>query len=549
MSEEHRPTEPFPPMPLVPEAEYGSPRVRRDIGLAGAQRRAAYRSRWWFPLVLVLIVLSGVWQVLKADQLLADQLIWPTRGAQFVEVGPVPQNPNVTGGRILIVAGGLNRKSGTGPAAALMPSLTVGHTRVFSLVYGSGITDHDLLDKFDALIDRLRPREVSFFGSSMGGDVVLNLAAHAQRNRDGYRQQMLAAALAATRAGTAAPAGAPAGAGPVPGVPRAAGSAGSGATVDSDGGPGAGSSTGSASRAGTGDGAGAEGGQSVAGGDRPDTAATADPTLIRRNSVVGAQAGAVTSVLVLPDGSAVAPAGTGATNLITADGTTAGPSAEPFPGTVGVPPSDSLVPPDQARARTAPQSVAGPLVPPRLGVIYLDCSPLSPQDVRDESRTQADVLTSVTEALDTDGGAGIRMAAEVLTQQQQWSYGRMPFVDVRWPELTYKIRQVWRDKINSPGISTQLVKDQYGVIRRMDIDEVAQALGPGTRIVYFHPVDPANDHTVRVDLVQSTLATLAEQVDLSLRFVAIPGGHHASAETNAAQYRAAIDAVNGTGGL
>jgi pimeloyl-ACP methyl ester carboxylesterase len=538
VSVEQRHTGPFPPMPPAPESEYGSPRVRREVGVERAQRRAAYRSRWWFPLVLLLVVLSGFWEMLKADQLLADQLVWPTRGAQFVEVGPVPEDPEVTGGRILIVAGGLNRKSGTGPAAALMPALTVGHTRVFSLVYGSGISDHDLLDKYDALIDRLRPREVSFFGSSMGGDVVLNLAAHAQQGRDGYREQLLAAAVAATRAGSAAAAGSPdaAGGGQVPGEPAAAG-----ATGGTDGAGGPGSEAGSGSAAGSGD------GSAGGGADGPGTGSPADPPLLQRNDVVGAQAGDLTSVLVLPDGSVVAPAGTGVAGLITAGGSLARtPPTAPSPVTTGTP--SDLPASGRTSGSTSPQS-PGDAVPPRLGVIYLDCSPLSPQDVRDESRTQADVLTTLTESLDTDGGAGVRMLAEVLAQQQQWSSGRMPFVDVRWPELTFKIRQVWRDKINSPGISTQLVKDQYGVIRRMHIDDVAQTLGPGIRIVYFHPVDPDDDHTVRVDRVQSALATLAEQVGLSVRFVAIPGGHHASAETNADQYRAAIDALNGTGGI
>ena len=59
---------------------------------------------------------------------------------------------------MMIVAAGLNRKSGTGVAAALMPSLTVDGTRVFSLVYGSGINDQDILDKYDALLIRSTSR-------------------------------------------------------------------------------------------------------------------------------------------------------------------------------------------------------------------------------------------------------------------------------------------------------------------------------------------------------------------------------------------------------
>ena len=92
---------------------------------------------------------------------------------------------------------GLNRKSGTGVAASLMPSLAVDDTRVFSLVYGSGISDRDILDKFDTLMAQYQPRQVSFFGSSMGGDVVLGLAAHTQDLRADYRRALIAASGAA----------------------------------------------------------------------------------------------------------------------------------------------------------------------------------------------------------------------------------------------------------------------------------------------------------------------------------------------------------------
>jgi len=48
-----------------------------------------------------------------------------------------------------------------------------------------------------------------------------------------------------------------------------------------------------------------------------------------------------------------------------------------------------------------------------LGTIFLDCSPLGADDVRDSSRTKADALTAVMEATDTEGGAAIRMAADM----------------------------------------------------------------------------------------------------------------------------------------
>ncbi|HEY4994260.1 MAG TPA: hypothetical protein VII33_19490 [Nakamurella sp.] len=454
-------------MPPVPPTEFFSPGVRAALRRERAERSTRYRSHWWFPLFALLIALSGCWGLLKADQLLADDLIWPSRGAQFVEVGPLPPDPAAIGGRMMIVVGGLNRKSGTGTAAALMPSLTVGHTRVFSLIYGSGISDQDLAAKFDALMGQFQPREVSFFGSSMGGDVVLNLAAHAQQRRADYQQSLLA--------------------GPV-GSPADVGS------------PRTGSSTTGSS--------------------------TTGAAAAQRDRVVGGQAGRVVSLLVTPDSRASTRLGTAGAAALTGAGRSAG----------------------QGDGSRAGGSVtAAPVVPPRLGTIFLDCSPLGADDVRDAGRTQADALTAVTEALHTDGGVAVRLTAEVLAQQQQWSTGWFPFLQIRPADLIFKINQVWREKISTPGISTQLIKDQYGVIRRMDIDDVAGALGPGTRIVYFLPENRDDDPTVLVGQVESTLRRLASDDRLDLRVVEIPGGGHASAETNADAYRGAIDAITGGG--
>ena len=171
-------------MPPVAAGEYASATVLAAVRRDRARAPTGFRSRWWFPIAVLLAVICCAWGTLKADQLIAEKLIWPTSGAQFVEVGPRPDDPSATGGPMTIVVAGLNRKSGTGVANALMPSLAVDHTRVFSLVYGSGISDQDILDKFDALMTQYQPSQVSFFGSSMGGDVVLNLAAHTQTVRD-----------------------------------------------------------------------------------------------------------------------------------------------------------------------------------------------------------------------------------------------------------------------------------------------------------------------------------------------------------------------------
>ncbi|MGS0684407.1 hypothetical protein ACVBEQ_04465 [Nakamurella sp. GG22] len=473
-------------MPPVPTSEFDGADVRGARRRRRAERRTRYRTTWWFPFLVLLMALSGCWTLLKADQLLAEKLIWPSQGAQFVEVGPVPEDTAATGGRVMVVVGGLNRKSGTGAAAALMPVLTVGHTRVFSLVYGSGINDQDLLDKFDALMSRLQPREVSFYGSSMGGDIALNLAAHTQEARVGYRQDLLTSLTAAGR-------------------------------------PGAGEAPGG-----------------VAGSVAGDGASRADTPLVQRNEEVGSQAGRFSSILVLPDSALLSGAGSA---LIGAGGVAAAAL-----GPIGV--DDSGISGNEAPAGADPfgaDPVEDQPVPPRLGVIYLDCSPLGADDVRDASRTQADAITALTEAIGTEGGVAVRLTAEVLGQQAQWSTGRLPFLDIRWTDLKFKIRQVWRDKIDAPGISTQLVKDQYGVIRRMDIDEVADSLGPGARIVYFRPENPADDHTIRVDRVESTFQALAADKGLDVRVVPIPDGHHASAESNPDTYRSAITAVNGGG--
>jgi hypothetical protein len=50
-----------------------------------------------------------------------------------------------------------------------------------------------------------------------------------------------------------------------------------------------------------------------------------------------------------------------------------------------------------------------------------------------------------------------------------------------------------------------------------------------------------------VEQVEKTLRGLASEHGLDLRVVPIPGGQHASAETNSEVYRAAIDAINRAG--
>jgi len=131
-----------------------------------------------------------------------------------------------------------------------------------------------------------------------------------------------------------------------------------------------------------------------------------------------------------------------------------------------------------------------------------------------------------------------------LAQQEQWSTGRFPFVDIRQDDLFYKINQVWRDKIGNTGISTELVKDQYGVIRRMQVEDVMAALAPRTRIVYFLPENRDDDRTVRVRHVEQRLTRLSADNKLDLQLVAIPGGHHASAESNSEPYLLAMAELN-----
>lgn len=423
------------PLSPVPPSEYDSPAVRAQRRLDRARRRARRRAAWWYSPMIIGCLLAGLWGLLKTDQYLADQLFWPSAGAQFVPVGPDPDpdRADETGGPIVVVAGGLNRKSGTGPALALRPALTAGSdrdgqgpTRVFSLVYGSGINDRDIQDKFDALISRTQPDRVDFFGSSMGGDVVLALARHLRQSQHDWRSS------------------------------RAA---------------------------------------------EPTPDARPIPAQVRSGS-------------------------TGPIPVTTFAGRAAGPDAA-----------------TRTDTDTDGSTSGQPPAPPQLGTIYLDCTPLSVADVRDSGRTQADALTGLSEALQTDGGVGLRLTAEVLAQQRQWSAGRFPFVDVRWAELTDKVVQVWRDKIDGPGVSTQLIKDQYGVIRRTDIDAIAADLGAGTRIVYLRPEKATDDRVVRVSAAEQTLRRLADEHGLMVQIALIPGGHHASAESNTSAYLDVLESL------
>lgn len=412
---------PLPVAPPVPVSEYDSPTDRATRRRERASARTLTRSRWWWWPTVVVLVLMGMWGVLRADQFLSGVLVWPRQGARFVEVSatlPTGSGTDATGGPMTVVISGLNTKSGTAVATALLPALSADGGRVFSLVYGSGIADDDLVTKYDALVATVQPDEVTFFGSSMGGDIALNLAAHAH----GLRQKQLDA---------------------------------------------------------------------------------------RAAERLRASAGPFTDAPVL-DGTALrSPA---------AGGRSPGGAARS---------SD----PSAAADRTSGTATASA---PRVRTVYLDCSPLGADDVRDRSRTSADILTTLTEAAGTDGGAATRVVVEVMAQRRQWSSGLLPAVSVRADDLLFKYRQVMREKISSPGISTALVKDQYGVIRRMDADARFAELGAGTepvRVVYFRPVVAAADTVVAVERVTQELGRLAAAHGVEVRAVGIPDGHHASAQT------------------
>ncbi len=333
------------------------------------------RTRWWYPLWLILITISAFYGLLRVDQYVADLVVWPVDGAHFVEVGlPAPQAKTERLGTMVIVAGGLNLKSGTAIAAALLPSLSGPNTRVFSLVYGSGIYDPDIQAKFDELYRRYDPVHLNLLGSSMGGDVVLNIARHFQSTY-------------------------------------------------------------------------------------------ADPERYRPGHLV-----------------------------------------------------------------------------PSIGTVFLDCTPMGTDDVRYGARTQADFLTGLTEAVGTDGGAGTRLVAELLAQQKQWSSGMFPYLTIRPDDLAFKWAQVVRDKISPSGVSTALIKDQYGVIRRFEADAVFGSLGVGTQIVFLRPDIAQHDYTIDVAAVQDRLIVLSAAYGLNLTVLTVAGGSHASAIRDAATYNQLIRA-------
>lgn len=374
------PVAPMPPiLPMTPPrpGEYGSASLRRERRRQTALRRTWTRSHWWYPFVLATVLVAGVWGLLRVDQFVAHHLVWPVQGARFVEVAPslgatpvAVVEPRLEDAGLTIVIAGLNRKSGSDIVEAL-PALRQPGTRIFTLVHGTGISDDDLLEKFDALLAAVQPREVHFFGSSMGGNIALNLARHLEQRR-------------------------------------------------------------------------------------PDT---------------------------------------------------------PSPSTTAL---------------------------PTVGYLLLDGTPLDAHDVRERSRTRADALTWMTEALNTEGGAVARVTAEVLAQREQWSTGAFPFLQPRAEDLNFKLQQVMRDKIGRVGISTRLVKEQYGVIRRMRPAELFADLSPATTIGYFLPEDREADRTVDVAQVEAKLTALAERHDLDVRILPIAGAQHASAENQAAAYNAEI---------
>lgn len=355
----------------IPAAAAGTAEIRRDRRAAQARRRAVDRSRWWFVLVLLAAVAASGYVVLRTDQQVSEIVVWPTAGSQFVEMGGSADDPGYRS-TMTIVAAGLNRKSGNLVADALTPSLSGPDTRVFSLVYGSGIYDEDIDAKFDALFQRYQPRHLVLYGNSMGGDVVLNIAEHFQQRFADPRQY--------------------------------------------------------------------------------------------------------------PPG------------------------------------------------RLAPE----------IDTIYLDCTPMSTADVRSSARARADFLTGLTEAVGTDGGAATRLTAEMLVQRKQWSSGRYPFLRVDGHRFAYKWAEVWREKLNPTGVSTALVKDQYGVIRRFDASGVLGRLPEGTDVVYLRPEVGADDNTINVDQVETVLTRLSTAADLDLTVIDIPGGSHASAVRDADRYNEAM---------
>ena len=472
-----RSTVPVRPMPALPVGEFDSTPVRRARRQESQERAAARRRSWWYPFLVLSCLVALLFGLLQADQGLAARLIWTTQGAQFVPVADLPPEPPVVGPpldagtdarsdpqgpRLVVVAGGLNRRDGTSIAHALMPGLLTPGTQVVSLVYGNAIVDGDIEAKFDGLLERVRPTQVDFYGSSMGGDVVLNLAARLQQQIDVRRDELR------------------------------------NDRVESE----------------------------------ESTSTTADP---------------VPSLAVL-------------TGVAAAGGTRAGQAAAQ-PASFGAAPSvdddapsvdgdaPSVDEPAPADPVDVPVDVMDLPPTPRIGTVYLDCTPLGTADVRAENRTRADTLTGVTEALHTDGGAGARLVAEVLAQRSQWTRpSNGPWTTaVEWDDLGFKIDQVIRDKISNSGISTGLIKDQYGVIRRMRAPEVLEALSPQTAIVYFLPENRAEDRTIDVARVEIALRAYRVELGLDVRIVPIPGGSHASAERTSQEYLAAMDRLNRPG--
>ncbi|AZI57617.1 alpha/beta hydrolase [Nakamurella antarctica] len=383
-------------MRQVSTAECATSKTIAGARTEAAQRKSRARRSWWYPLQLVVLTFAVLLGGLQLDQRLSELLIWPTQGAKFVEIGQ-HYDAAVQLPKMVIVVAGFNRRDADAIARALLPSLQDSQTRVFSLQYGSGIYEGDFARKFDALYELYRPERISLFGSSMGGDVALRLAAHINRT-----------------------------------YPT---------------------------------------------GLSPDTS------------------------------------GTAVTNSATAGGLT---------------------------TAAALKTKEEPPAPLRLDTIYLDCTPLSDQNLRSESRSKAELLRGLTEGLQTDGGGLTRIATEMLAQKNSWLHGFPPSVQINGDRFWYIFHEIRREKVNLRGASTLLIKDQYAVIRQFDAAQTLGALDPATDIVYFLPQNREMDTTVNVAAATSDLAGFADEFGLPVQIVAIEGGFHASATRNAPQYNKAI---------
>lgn len=144
-------------------------------------RRSVFRVFGKVALVTAWAV-GGTVAAEKVDQFIGDK-IWPSTKPQMHEILPETQLTSEQLQHGTFVCGGFNTKNATTIATALKASLG-SNGRLFGIEYDNkGIQLDELVDAMEVEIEAKGLKEISLYGHSMGGDVMLMAAAELAKRR------------------------------------------------------------------------------------------------------------------------------------------------------------------------------------------------------------------------------------------------------------------------------------------------------------------------------------------------------------------------------